>query len=79
MLTMELSQIEQEYLLDTLNKSKSNCLQLISESKEWLTMGKGAFAITYKEMYTEHRNRIERLELKIKSIESIISKLLIST
>jgi hypothetical protein len=78
MLTMELSQIEQEYLLDTLNKSKSNCLQLISESKEWLTMGKGAFAITYKEMYTEHRNRIERLELKIKSIESIISKLLIT-
>jgi len=78
MLTMELTQIEQEYLLDTLNKSKSNCLQLISESKEWLTMGKGPFAITYKEMYTEHQNRIERLNLKVKSIESIISKLLIS-
>jgi hypothetical protein len=78
MLTMELTQIEREYLLDTLNKSKSNCLQLISESKEWLTMGKGAFAITYKEMYIEHQNRIERLELKIKTVESIISKLLTS-
>jgi hypothetical protein len=78
MLTMELTQIERDLLLDTLNKSKSNCLQLISESKEWLTMGKGAFAITYKEMYVEHQNRIDRLNLKVKSVESIISKLLIS-
>ena len=75
---MELTQIEQEYLLDTLNKSKRNCLQLISESKEWLTMGKGAFAITYKEMYVEHQNRIERLNLKVKNVESILNKLLIS-
>ena len=75
---MELTEIEREILLDTLNKSKRNCLQLISESKEWLTMGKGAFAITYKEMYTEHQNRIERLDLKINHVESIISKLLIS-
>ena len=75
---MELTEIEREILLDTLNRSKRNCLQLISESKEWLTMGKGAFAITYKEMYVEHQNRIERLNLKVKNVESIISKLLIS-
>jgi len=41
-------------------------------------MGKGAFAITYKEMYAEHQNRIKRLDLKVKSVESIISKLLIT-
>ena len=76
---MELTQIEREILLDTLNKSKRNCLQLISESKEWLTMGKVAFAITYKEMYVEHQNRIVRLDLKVKSVESIISKLLITS
>jgi len=72
---MELTQSEKALILESLTKSKTRSEALIEESREWVKMSRGPFAITYKEMYTEHWATIERLTIKVNNIELILSKL----
>ena len=73
--TMELTQSEKALILESLSKSKMRSEALIEQSREWVNTVGGPFAVTYKEMYTEHWATIERLTIKVANLDSIISKL----
>jgi len=73
--TMELTQSEKALILESLTKSKMRSEALIKESREWVKMSRGPFAITYKEMYKGHWDTIERLTIKVGNIQNIINKL----